>query len=180
MAWSTPFTAVDGNAFTAAQFNASVRDNLLETAPAKVTTGGALMASVGAHEIQPLTVQTVLQTNTLSLGYGTGSYQSIGLDLTIETDTAATIFYNVRLRGTRNRTLTVAPTVRNVDTDTVTHYPTGARGLRFYATSEIAAWGACTRFDDLTPGLNEISVREIHSPSAQATIMDRSMTVIPL
>lgn len=44
MAWSSPLTAVANAALTAAQWNASVRDNLNETAPAKATYGGALAA----------------------------------------------------------------------------------------------------------------------------------------
>lgn len=39
MAWTAPMTAVANTAFTAAQFNTHVRDNLLETAPAKATSG---------------------------------------------------------------------------------------------------------------------------------------------
>jgi hypothetical protein len=49
MAWTTPITAVSNAAFTAAQFNASVRDNLLETAPAKFTATGQFLASTGAN-----------------------------------------------------------------------------------------------------------------------------------
>lgn len=37
MAWSTPMTAVANAVFTAAEYNTYVRDNLLETAPAKAS-----------------------------------------------------------------------------------------------------------------------------------------------
>lgn len=47
MAWGTPLTAVANAALTAAQWNASVRDNLLETAPAKSTTAGGLYVGTG-------------------------------------------------------------------------------------------------------------------------------------
>ena len=40
MAWTTPLTAVANAALTAAQWNASVRDNLNETAVAKFTAAG--------------------------------------------------------------------------------------------------------------------------------------------
>lgn len=51
MAWSVPLTAVSNATLTAAQWNASVRDNLLETAPAKATTAGSLFVATGANAI---------------------------------------------------------------------------------------------------------------------------------
>jgi hypothetical protein len=49
MAWTAPLTAVANTALTAAQWNASVRDNLLMTAPALATTAGQLWVSTGAN-----------------------------------------------------------------------------------------------------------------------------------
>jgi hypothetical protein len=49
MAWSTPLTAVANATLTAAQWNASVRDDLNETAPAKATAAGQLWVSTAAN-----------------------------------------------------------------------------------------------------------------------------------
>jgi hypothetical protein len=49
MAWSTPLTAVSNSALTAAQWNASVRDNLLETGPAKITSAGQHLIGTAAN-----------------------------------------------------------------------------------------------------------------------------------
>lgn len=51
MSWTTPLTAVSNAALTAAQWNASVRDNLLETAVAKATTAGRLFVTTGANQL---------------------------------------------------------------------------------------------------------------------------------
>lgn len=51
MAWTTPLTAVANTALTAAQWNASVRDNLNETAAAKATTAGRIFVSTGANAL---------------------------------------------------------------------------------------------------------------------------------
>jgi hypothetical protein len=51
MAWSTPLTAAANATLTAAQWNASVRDNLLMTAPALATTQGAHWVSSGPNGI---------------------------------------------------------------------------------------------------------------------------------
>lgn len=51
MAWTAPMTAVSGAAFTASQFNASIRDNLLQTAAAKATAAGGYFVGTGANTI---------------------------------------------------------------------------------------------------------------------------------
>ncbi len=50
MAWTTPFTAVSGTQYTAAQANA-LRDNLLETLVAKVTAAGQIGVSTGPNAL---------------------------------------------------------------------------------------------------------------------------------
>lgn len=73
MPWSTPLTAVANAALTAAQWNASVRDNLLETAPAKATTAGRFFASTGANTIAeriPTGVQVSGADTTSATSYG--------------------------------------------------------------------------------------------------------------
>lgn len=51
MAWTTPLTAVANATLTAAQWNASVRDNLNETAVAKATTISGYFVATGANAI---------------------------------------------------------------------------------------------------------------------------------
>lgn len=51
MAWTTPLTAVANSPLTSAQWNASVRDNFNETAPAKATGNGTLFVGAGANII---------------------------------------------------------------------------------------------------------------------------------
>ena len=66
MAWSAPLTAVNGVALTAAQWNASVRDNLNETGPAVATTSGRLIVSDGANSITERAVLRAYVTTTQS------------------------------------------------------------------------------------------------------------------
>ena len=51
MAYTTPLTAVLNATLTSAQWNASVRDNFLETAPAKATTTSSHFVGTGANGI---------------------------------------------------------------------------------------------------------------------------------
>jgi hypothetical protein len=66
MAWSTPLTAVSSTSLTAAQWNASVRDNLLETAPAKATTAGSLIVASGVNTIAQRTPASALVSTSQS------------------------------------------------------------------------------------------------------------------
>lgn len=56
MAWTAPRTWVTAEVVTAAQMNAHIRDNFLETAPAKVTTTGQMVYSTGANALAALTL----------------------------------------------------------------------------------------------------------------------------
>lgn len=72
MAWGTPMTAVAGAVITAAQWNASVRDNLLETAVAKATAANGYFVATAANTLaQRFIVENVIDTNetTTSTSY---------------------------------------------------------------------------------------------------------------
>lgn len=73
MAWSVPLTAVANSTLTAAQWNASVRDNLNETAVAKASTVSGYFVSTGANSIAERVPQTdrieVPAESTTSLTY---------------------------------------------------------------------------------------------------------------
>lgn len=67
MAWTTPRTYTTGELVTAAILNTHVRDNLLETAPAKVTTAGDIIVATGANGIKRLGIggaASLLKVNT--------------------------------------------------------------------------------------------------------------------
>lgn len=51
MAWTVPLTAVANSTLTAAQWNASLRDNLLETAVAKATGSGQFFLATAANAL---------------------------------------------------------------------------------------------------------------------------------
>ena len=68
MAWSTPLTAVSNTALTAAQWNASMRDDMLETPAAKFTAAGQMFistaANAGAVRVPQMAVIATLETTT--------------------------------------------------------------------------------------------------------------------
>lgn len=54
MAWTAPYTYTTGELVTASMLNADIRDNLLQTAPAKVTTAGDIVYATAASALARL------------------------------------------------------------------------------------------------------------------------------
>jgi hypothetical protein len=98
MAWTTPITAVANAAFTAAQFNASVRDNLLTTAPAVATTAGGIFVATAANAIaqriigNAFTAATETTTNTSYVDLTT-----TGPQVTSTTGTQAIVIFSAHM-----------------------------------------------------------------------------------
>lgn len=86
MAWSTPLTAVPTSPLTAAQWNASVRDNLLETAVAKATTASGFFVATGTNTL----AQRVPNSDNVSTDQATSSTSYGNLATTGPTVTATT------------------------------------------------------------------------------------------
>lgn len=101
MVWSTPLTAVANAALTAAQWNASVRDNLNQTAAAKASGDNQVFVSTGVNALAARTpniasVITGVETTT-STTY-TSALTTPGPALTITTGTAAMVWISAICR----------------------------------------------------------------------------------
>lgn len=184
MAWSTPLTAVANAALTAAQWNASVRDNLLETSPAKATGAGRIYVSTGVNAVAERVPSTVRVTGGAQ---GTTS-TTFGDNLT-----------------------TVGPTISNLTTGTSAIFalsafvsnPTagqggymgcavsgasaiaadGTRALRFISSnaSEIQKASYIGMFNGtLTAGSNTFKAQYANVNTGTATFDEREIMVIPL
>lgn len=91
-------TAIAGSVFTAAQFNQFIRDNLLETAPAKATTAGAHFAVSGVNAIEErisATSATLASDTTASTTYADLS-GGPGPSVTVTTGVAALVMVHAQ------------------------------------------------------------------------------------
>ena len=77
MAWSTPITAVSNTALSAAQWNQSVRDNLLASPNGIATTAGSHFAVTATNTIAERQAQTVTVATLEDTGGTTGSYTNL-------------------------------------------------------------------------------------------------------
>src|ERR1700761_4661249 len=99
MAWSTPLVAVSNSTLTAAQWNASVQANLLETAPAKATAAGQIFVATGTNAIaaRPPTVASDSSSSTTTSTTYTDLVAGAGPSLSVTTGTMALVMVNCRL-----------------------------------------------------------------------------------
>ena len=98
MAWTAPMTAVANAAFTAAQFNTHVRDNLNETTPAKATAAGSHFIAGGLNSIvERFTQRANVGTSQNTTSTSFTDLSTSGPAVTVDTSTGAMIIVSARL-----------------------------------------------------------------------------------
>lgn len=178
MSWSAPMTAVANDIFTAAQFNQYVRDNLLETAPAKATTAGGIFVATGANAIQERIVTSGYVATTQGTTSGTYTdLSTVGPTVTTTTGTSAIVLLRalaVNSGAAAGAMMSVAisgsSSIAAADSLAVGHFGTSA------------SIGCAFNHIALTPGTNTFTAKykTTTATSTTATFQYREMVVIPL
>jgi hypothetical protein len=177
--WSTPLTAVSNTALTAAQWNASVRDNLLMTAPALATTPGSLFVTSAANTIVERIPQTalVIGSDTVS-ATAYANTTTPGPSVTANSSAKALIFTSgFQVNNTASAStylaheITGATTIAAADTWALEH-----RGGT--ANSDILNATRCHLETALNSGSNTFNVKYRVS-GGTGTVQRRHLTVIP-
>lgn len=178
MAYSTPLTAVSNATLTAAQWNASVRDNILETAPAKSTAAGQIFVSTAANAIaarSPNGDRVDASETTSSTSYV--ALTTAGPALTVTTGTGALVSFTAQMTNNTAGSATLAyvnvtgaSSVSLGDAGSITHEP-GSASLDTTCTRSI--------YYALTAGSNTFTM--LYRVTANTgTFARRTMVVIPL
>lgn len=121
MAWTAPMTATANTAFTAAQFNTHVRDNLLETAPGKATSSfgnGSIPVKSATNQITfrtPSQAQVTTEQSTTSTSYT--NLSTTGPTVTVTHGAMAFVSWHASIRNssTNSSYVSVALTGSNTD-----------------------------------------------------------------
>jgi hypothetical protein len=173
-------TAVAGATFTAAAFNQFVRDNLLETAPAKATAASQLFVSTGPNAITTrVPSQASVTTNQSTSSSTFTDLTTVGPRVTLETGTIAFCWFGASQAHSANDNETAcsvavsgASTVaasnawqHSTDGVTAGNY---VRGTSFHI------------FTGLTPGVNVFTMKYRLGVSGVASFRDRELGVLPL
>lgn len=180
MAWTTPITASVNATFTAAQFNASVRDNLNETAPAKTTVAGSYMVGTAANAIaQRIPLQDIVgtQSTTASTSYAAlTTPASAGPSVTVTSGITALVIIGAQLSNATaaeysimGYVVTGATSVAATDTTGVGHTSSGTG--RFVMASRVI-------FQGVNAGSNQFTAQYKVSGST-GTFSQRSLAVFP-
>jgi hypothetical protein len=179
MAWSTPLTAISNATLTAAQWNASVRDNLNATAVALATTPSSYFATTGVNAIAErfMGYERIdpVETTT-STAYG--SLATVGPSATCTTGPSAIVHFAAQITNTIAGSgtlayvnITGASAISLGDSGSITHEPGAANADSTVARSIL--------YSGLTPGSNVFTM--LYRVTANTgSFSRRTMVVMPL
>jgi len=180
VAWTTPLTAVSNATLTAAQWNASVRDNLLETAPAKATAAGRIFVSTGANALAERVIDSTVTSSsstTTSTSYGS-LVAGAGPVVTATTGTRALVFASATVsNGTLGQKSWIAPAVSGAST--IAAADTDSMEFQVYGSNAEFRGSAAILYKTLTGGSNTFTL-QYRVSGGTATFFDRAITVIAL
>lgn len=179
MAWTSPLTAVSNAALTAAQWNASVRDDMNETAPAKATAAGRIFVSTGANAIAERVISraSVATSETTA----TTTYTNLttpGPAVTATSGTRALVILSAQLSNNTISAFAVAGvTISGATSDAAVD----DRSLMQQSAVANVGIGASrmTLFDSLTAGSNTFTM-QYRVSAGTGTFVNRHIAVIPL
>lgn len=183
MAWNAPMTAVSGSAFTSAQYNQFVRDNLLQTSPAKATASGGHFVSTGVNEIAER-----FSTQASDLNSGTTAataYSDLdgpanpGPAVTVETGRSAWVVVHGQMFNSGAGSARMAYDVSGATT--IAAADNRGTGIAGSAGVVLTGSGVALHMDTLalTPGMNTFTAKYRVS-AGTGTFLSRRISVFPL
>jgi hypothetical protein len=184
VAWTAPITAIAGSTVTSADFNTYVRDNLLQTMPAKAVTPGSLFITSGSNVIaERIPDFSAVNTTETTSSTTYTDLATFGPSVAITTGTKAIIIIGARIgantaaSGNPSNKMSWAvsgATTRAALDDWAAGVvsPGTGSGPSVYTSRWYLATG-------LTAGSNTFTAKYAVS-SGTATFLGRSLQVIPL
>lgn len=179
MSWTAPSTWVAGNVLTAAQLNQQLRDNMLETGPAKVSAIGQVLVGTGANTLTARTPDTdVVATSESTTSITYAALATAGPIATCTTGTKALVimsaqFTNATIGNTANMSFAVsgATTIAASDNYAMVMTP--------YASNAFHAQSRHVFLESLTGGSNVFTCQYKSGGATNANFRNREITVIP-
>lgn len=179
MAWTAPMTAIAHSVFSAAQFNTHIRDNLLETAPAKATQSGTIFCGTGPNGIAERfpeidfiqTLQTTASSSYVDL-------PSVGPTVTVTSGARALVALTCNMESN------VAGGISNMAVDisgASSEGPTESNSLRYESGTSGDSIQATfsTIYTTLTPGENRFRAKYKTNGAGTSTFSARKVCVLP-
>jgi hypothetical protein len=182
MAWTAPMTFADGNALTAAQLNAQLRDNLNETMVAKAQTAGAMFFGDDVNSLVervPVIARVEAFENTTSTTYT--DLTNFGPSVTLDTGTNALVFIAAEVgNNTANAQTSCSYEVSGATTIAAdASWGITTDGLQAATSSNYLGMCITSMRDDLTPGSNTFTMK-YRCASGTGSFIHRCIIVWPL
>lgn len=180
MVWTSPMTAVAHTAFPAASFNTHVRDNLLETEPAKATAAGGFMVTTAANAITMRTPQsntTAASQTTTSTSFA--DLATIGPIVTITTGTSAFVIISARMSNNTANSNTVMGFAVSGATTIAANSGDDCLWFEDDGTSATGRASTVSFITNLNAGSNTFTAKYLVQTPSTGTFSDRSLAVIP-
>lgn len=178
MAWTAPMTAVANTAFTAAQFNTYIRDNLLETAPARATTVSGYFVTSGANAIaERYTASATVPTQETLTSTSYTDLATPGPSVTVTTGTRALVFITALMGNNGTNSLSAA-SVAVSGASSITESDVWCLSTDGLTSSNYLRMTAAKLFTTLTAGSNTFTMK-YRVGSGTGTFGDRDIAVVP-
>lgn len=189
MPWTSPITFLPETVLTAAQMNVHLRDNLLETAPAKASTPGSIFITSARNSINEQAPQyAFIEATETTASHDFTDLETVGPHVTTNVTFGALISLSAQLANTTTGGFSIVafivtkpPTTEEeaVDEETV-HEPTDERSLLFrVATADQDRSGSYTTFIGVPEPGTYTFMLKYRVTAGTGTFLRRYLTVVP-
>lgn len=177
MAWTLPMTAVTNATLTAAQWNASVRDNLAETAVAKATTSGSYFVGTGTNSMaQRIPQMDAISTSETTTSASYTDLTTIGPTVTVTSGTNALVLITSNMSS---NTANIGCFVGLDISGSTTLAASDSRAIiHTSATANAALCASMVALYSVTAGSNAYTLK-YRTSSGTATFQYRRVNVLP-
>lgn len=180
MAWVAPLTWTTAQVVTAANLNQQIRDNMLETAPAKVTAASQILVSTGPNALAMRAMQVAEVTTaqaTTSTSYT--DLSTAGPAVTVTTGVFSLVSVAARMSNDAAGTSCFAAVAI---TGASAIAADDAQALQFESSAafDLSRSSVCYLVSGLTAGSNTFTMKYKVSAANSGTFANRRLSIIPL
>ena len=181
MAWTSPMTFIDGTVLTAAQLNTNLRDNFLETVPAKSTNnggaGGGYFTVNGPYSLSERgLVYSDVNTTETTTATSFEDLATFGPSARVVTNTNALVFLSAEMsNSTGGANCAVTIEVSGASTIPASENEASSHGD---GPNTASTPGNFVYFTDLTPGQN-IFTMKYKVTDGTGSFLRRRIAVLP-
>jgi hypothetical protein len=177
MAWTAPITFVSNTVLTASQLNTYLRDNMLETLPARATTPGGFFVVHGKNQIaEQLPVSAFVPTDESTSETAYTDLATGGPAVTVNTGTAALVMLNTHCQQSNSTAAWMSYEVGGATSSDAQDN----RAVMLQNSSPQRS-GMAILHEELTPGSNTFTAKyRMTGTTGTASFQSRRIAVLPL